>query len=287
MSGGQQLQQPVFEVDGWAANTVDDSGVEWWVTSEQGWTSTPPLRVTLADRPERHGAFDAPSYRGPRVITLEGTAVAPDRAAKESAKDRLAAVLADGSTLLPLVVTEPHGIRRALVRLTAETKIADRKAGAFEFSLTMTAPDPLRYSHGLNTAACPLPSSSGGLAFPLSFPLDFGAGSSGGRLLLQNQGTVPTWPVWRISGPCVEPVIANTATGEELAFGLALQDGEFLVIDTDARSVLLQGTASRRSSLLPGSDWFALRPGTTPVLFRARDYDPVARLSAEWRDAWL
>lgn len=247
---------------------------------------TPPLRLTLTDRPERHGAFDAPSYRGPRVITLEGTAVVPDRAAREAAKDRLAAVLADGSTLTPLVVTEPHRTRRALVRLTAETKIVDRKSG-FEFSLTMTAPDPLRYSYGLNTSTCPLPSSSGGVVFPLTFPLDFGSGSSGGRLLLENQGTAPTWPVWRIGGPCVQPVITNTATGEELAFELTLQEGEFLVIDTDARSVLLQGTASRRSALRPGSDWFPLRPGSTPVLFRAPDDAPAARLTAEWRDAWL
>ncbi|MFD4526411.1 phage tail protein [Streptomyces sp. NPDC058470] len=284
---GQQLQQPVFEVDGWAGNTVDDAGVEWWVTSEQGWASTPPVRLTLIDRPERHGAFDAPSYRGSRVITLEGTAIAPERMAREAAKDRLAAVLADGSALLPLVVTEPHRTRRALVRLTAETKIVDRKSGSFEFSLTMTAPDPLRYSYGLNASTCPLPSSSGGVTFPLSFPLNFGPGSSGGRLLLENKGTAPTWPTWRIAGPCVQPVITNTATGDELAFELTLQEGEFLLIDTDARSVLLQGTASRRSTLRPGSDWFPLRPGATPVLFRARDYAPAARLTAEWRDAWL
>ena len=79
------------------------------------------------------------------------------------------------------MVTEPHRTRRVLVRLSAESKIADRKAGAFEFSLTMTAPDPLRYSYGLNASSCPLPSSSGGVAFPLSFPLNFGSGSSGGR----------------------------------------------------------------------------------------------------------
>ncbi|MEV5849822.1 phage tail protein [Streptomyces sp. NPDC051985] len=284
---GQQLQQPVFEVDGWAGNTVDEDGVEWWVTSEQGWAATPPVRLTLTDRPERNGAFDAPSYRGPRVITLEGTAIAPDRAVREAAKDRLAAVLADGSGLVPLVVTEPHRVRRALVRLSAETKIVDRKAGVLEFSLTMTAPDPLRYSYGLNVRTCPLPSSSGGVSFPLTFPLDFGSGSSGGRLLLENAGTAPTWPVWRIGGPCVQPVITDTATGEELAFDLTLQDGEFLLVDTDARSVLLQGTASRRAALRPGSDWFPLRPGQNPVLFRARDFASAARLTAEWRDAWI
>lgn len=284
---GSTMQQPVFAVDGWAGNTVDESGVEWWVTKEEGWSSPPAVRLTLTDRPERDGAFDAPSYRAVRVVTLEGTAIAPDRISRELAKDRLAAVLADGSALVPLLVTEPHVTRQALVRLSAETKITDRKAGAFDFSLQMTAPDPLRYSFELNGASCPLPTSAGGLAFPLSFPLDFGKGSTGGRLSLRNAGTAPSWPVWRISGPCDGPVITNTVTGAEIAFGLTLRSGETLDVDTDARTVLLQGTASRRSFLLPGSDWFALRPGLTQVAFRAAQHDPQALLRAEWRDAWI
>jgi hypothetical protein len=283
---GTVLQQPVFTVDGWAGNTVDADGVEWWVTKEEGWASSPNVRLTLTDRPERDGAFDAPSYRSPRVITLEGTAVAPDRISKERAKDRFAAVLNDGSQLLPLVVTEPHVVRRAMVRLSSESKVMDMKAGAFEFSVQVTAPDPLRYSAELRTATCPLPSSAGGVKFPLSFPLDFGPGSSGGRLSLDNAGTVATWPTWRISGPCADPVIVNTQTGEELAFQIRLAAGEVLVVDTDARTVLLQGLASRRSAMLPHSRWFPLLRGGIDIAFRAATYDPAARLTAEWRDAW-
>ncbi|HEX6468497.1 MAG TPA: hypothetical protein VF069_05325 [Streptosporangiaceae bacterium] len=281
------LQLPVFAVDGWAGNTVDDDGVEWWVTTEDGWASSPAIRLALSDRPERDGAFDSPSYRGARVITLEGVAIAPDRISKERAKDRIAAVLADGGGLRPLVVSEPHGTRRALVRLSAETKIADRKAGVFEFSVQLTAPDPLRYSDGLNAANCPLPSSSGGVRFPLTFPLDFGVGSAGGRLVLQNAGTAPTWPFWRIAGPCRSPVITDTVTGAELVFALDLQAGETLDVDTDARTVLLQGTASRRAALLPSSRWFPLRPGTTQVAFRAAEFDAAALLTVEWHDAWM
>ena len=85
------LQIPVYTVDGWAANTVDDNGVEWWVTEETGWSSTPPVRLDLADRPQRDGTFDAPTFRGARVLTIEGTAVAPDPDSRERAKDRLEA----------------------------------------------------------------------------------------------------------------------------------------------------------------------------------------------------
>ncbi|AGM09049.1 phage distal tail protein [Amycolatopsis keratiniphila] len=283
---GTVLQQPVFTVDGWAGNTVDAEGVEWWVTKEEGWASSPAVRLTLTDRPERDGAFDAPSYRSPRVITLEGTAVAPDRISKERAKDRLAAVLNDGSRLFPLVVTEPHVVRRAMVRLSGESKILDKKAGAFEFSVQVTAPDPLRYSAELRVATCPLPSAAGGLKFPLTFPLDFGTGATGGRLSLENTGTVAAWPTWKIGGPCADPVIINTQTGEELAFQIQLAAGEVLVVDTDARTVLLQGLASRRSVMLPHSRWFPLGRGGIDIAFRAAAYDPATRLTAEWRDAW-
>ncbi|RSM63678.1 phage tail protein [Amycolatopsis sp. WAC 01376] len=283
---GTVLQQPVFSVDGWAGNTVDAEGVEWWVTKEEGWASSPAVRLTMTDRPERDGAFDAPSYRSPRVITLEGTAIAPDRISKERAKDGLAAVLNDGSRLFPLVVTEPHAVRRAMVRLSGESKIMDKKAGAFEFSVQVTAPDPLRYSAELRVATCPLPSSAGGLSFPLAFPLDFGTGATGGRLSLENNGTVAAWPTWKISGPCADPVLINTQTGEELAFQIQLAAGEVLVVDTDARTVLLQGLASRRSVMLPHSRWFPLVRGGIDVAFRAGAYNPAARLTAEWRDAW-
>lgn len=283
---GTVLQLPTFAVDGWTGNTADADGVEWWVTKEEGWASAPPLRLALVDRPERDGAFDAPAYRSPRVITLEGTAVAPDRIRKEQAKDRLAAVLADGTGLRPLVVTEPHLTRWALVRLSAETKIVDRKAGAFDFSLQLTAPDPLRYSAELRRQVCGLLRPGGGLRFPLSFPLDFGEGSFGGRLLPANTGTAPTWPRWRITGPCRDPVIANLRTGEELAFALTLRTGETLEVDTDARTVLLRGLASRRSALLPASRWFPLPPGTTPIVFRAAEFAD-GTLTVEWREAWI
>jgi hypothetical protein len=285
----QILQLPVYTVDTWAANTLDDSGVEWWVTNESGWSSTPPVRLELANRPQRDGTFDAPSFRGARVVTLEGTAIAPDADTKERAKDRLAAVLADGSALAELAVTERLMTRRALVRLSSETKIADTTPYTFAWSVQLTAPDPFRYGAQQYTALSGLPKPGNGLVFPLTgwgtTGLDFGEPSDG-ALSLSNAGTVTTWPVWTITGPCVEPVVRNSATGESLGFGLSLGDGDVLVVDVAARTVRLNG-ASRRASLLPGSTWFGLRPGNTGVEFDARRTDTTAVLSVVWRDAWI
>jgi Phage tail protein len=282
----QALQLPVYTVDGWSANTVDDDGVEWWVTEESGWSTTPSIRLELANRPQRDGTFDAPSYRGARVITIDGTAVAPDPDTRERAKDRLAAVLADGSASAELIVRDRLLVRRALVRLSADTKIVDTTPYTFTWSIQLTAPDPVRYGADLHTALCGLPQPGLGIPFPIvKWPLDFGE-ASGGSLVLGNAGTITTWPVWTITGPCDQPVIRRPATGESLGFGVSLTAGDVLVVDVAARTVRLGGV-SRRAALLPGSKWFGIPPGSSGVEFDARRTDTPALLSAAWRDAWI
>jgi hypothetical protein len=281
----QVLALPVFTVDGWAGNTVDGDGVEWWVTKEDGWSSGPDVRLELSDRPQRDGSFDAPSFRSARVITLEGTAIAPDEDSKERAKDRIAAVLADGRRLAEMTVAERTVTRGAAVRLAAGAKVVDTTPISFEWSLQMTAPDPLRYGVEAYTASCGLPRPGAGLAFPVGFPLQFGD-AQGGSLAVANAGTAVSWPLWTITGPCAQPVIRNDSTGERLAFGLRLLEGDVLTVDVAARTVWLGG-ASRRAALLPRSAWFGLPPGSTSIGFDAFDTQESGTLTAVWRDAWL
>ncbi|TQN28269.1 tail protein [Haloactinospora alba] len=288
----EQLQLPVYTVDDWSGNTRDNRGVEWWVTGDEGWTGSPPPRVELTDRPQRHGAFDAASYRSPRVITLEGVAIAPDRRTKEEAKDRFAALLADGSALRPLVVREHTATRRVEVRLTDESRLRDTTPHAFEWSLQVTAPDPNRYSARQHTRFTPVPTRGPGVDFPLTFPLDFGR-TSGGRFTLTNAGTIPTAPVWHIDGPCENPAIQELNGDGLLEFDISLTARQRLTVDVDARTVVLGSATSRRASLRAYSRWFPLRPGDNTILFRTTRGGPDPRpddrpgLHARWRDAWL
>ncbi|MEU0789154.1 phage tail protein [Amycolatopsis sp. NPDC005961] len=279
------LVLPVYEVDGWAGNTIDPDGVEWWVTKEDGWSGGPGVRLELSDRPQRDGSFDAPSFRSARVITLEGTAIAPDGSARERAKDRMAALLADGTRLTPLVVAERTVRRSARVRLSSAIKIVDTTPVSFDWSVQVTAPDPLRYGEDLHVETCGLPRPAPGMTFPVRFPLVFGRGE-GGTLALANSGTATVRPVWTITGPCVQPAIRNDSTGERMAFSLSLAEGDVLTVDSAARTVFL-GEASRRATLLPRSAWFGLPPGSTAVGFEAFDNTATGRLTVRWHDAWI
>lgn len=278
-----------FTLDGWACGVVDDAGVQWRLLEVDGWHGRAGVgvRSARADRPGRDGQLRGRSYRTERVITLAGLAYAPDAATLDAAGETIASLCDDASVLHTLVGTDASGIdKQAAVELNAESKFTHQTDRVASWQIQLAAPDPLRYATTASTASCGLATTSGGLSFPLVFPLDFGPGAGGGTLALANAGTTATWPTWTITGPVTNPVIVNTGTGERLALTLTIDAGQQLTLDTDARTVMLAGVASRRGALGATSTWFPLRPGTTAVAFQAASYDPAANLAATWRSAW-
>jgi hypothetical protein len=283
------LAAHTFTIDGWTCGAVDDAGVEWRLTDVQGWFGRAGVGVRTArdDRPGRHGQLRGPAYRTERVISLGGVARAPDATTLDVAGDLFAAICDNDDVLHTLVGTDASGIaKQAAVELNAESKFEHQTDTVAAWQLQFAAPDPLRYAVTPSTGNCGLATTSGGLAFPLTFPLDFGPGAGGGTLLLLNAGNTTTWPVWTITGPVTNPVILNTATGERLALSLTIDAGQQLTLDTDARTVILQGVASRRGSLAATSTWFPLKKGATAVAFQAASYDPAVSLAVAWRSAW-
>jgi Siphovirus-type tail component, C-terminal domain len=191
--------------------------------------------------------------------------------------------------LSTLVVTQTgYQTRQAQVRRSSDVKTEPMSPTSFRWSIILVAPDPRRYSNAATSLSAGLPQvGSGGLVFPLVFPLTFGSGTSGGQLLLTNNGTMATWPSWDILGPVTGPVITNLDTGQRLAFDPAftVAAGQHLLINPDAKTVFLGGV-SRRASLFI-AEWFDVPPGSVNVRFSsASGADPAALLTATWRDAW-
>lgn len=284
------------ELDGWAAGggdtngVLDAHGVRWRIRRFDGWHDGPAPRTSLTDRAGEHGSFDGPAFLQSRLLTLEGVAIAPTYAAALRARDIVASVCGDPSLgLSALVVTKPgRPTMRMLVRRSDWTKTGAESPLILRWSMILVAPDPRRYADTLSSQSIGLPvSGTGGLVFPLVFPLTFGTGLSGGNMALTSGGTIATWPTWSVLGPVTGPVITNVDTGEKLEFDttFTVPAGQTMVIDTDAKTVLLQGI-NRRDRLFV-AQWFDLPPGTTNIRFgSASGSDPAALLTAQWRDAW-
>ena len=146
--------------------------------------------------------------------------------------------------------------------------------------------DPVMYSGTEHVEQLMLPITTGGLEFPVQFPVTFAATTIAGRVPITNAGTAEVGLRLRIDGPVQEPRVSLLvgSTSLVLRFGVTLTAGQWLDIDTAARTVYMNGTASRRGNA--SGDWPMLPPGTHELAFDAAVYDAAAQLTVTWRDGW-
>lgn len=264
------------------------------ISNLTGWLDMPPTRSTPVDRPGRHGAFPSQLRASARVVEVEFTLA--DINDDYTALGRLidATALGEDDAEEPLVIwagTDTAQMVMARCEKRAIPTDQDWSVGDHRATVQwVAATNPRRQSVALHTQTIGLPATSvGGLVFPLVFPLDFGSGHGGGRLVAINAGNAPSWPTFTLTGPLTGPIISNQDTGAQLIFDptFVLTAGQQLVIDTDQRTVTLSGV-SRRDRLVT-AQWFPLaKTSATNVGFsHVGTYDPAASFRADWRDSWI
>jgi hypothetical protein len=283
--------RPWYALDGWLGNATDDYGCQWVITGEDGWGSAAPARAAVAEREADDGGIDAPTYEGPRVITLEGTCIAPNKLEQNAAKDRLNAVAYTSRDLYPLVVTETHLERTALVRRSGGAKVADKGPVAFEFSLALVAPDPRKYALDAASVDVSLAGSVAvvGRTYPRTYPKTYGTAgaTSTPSATITNVGNRDTGAVITLTGGIYRPGVMHVGTGAALRFDITMLDTDQLVIDLLNRTAVLNGTVSRRSSLMVGSAWFLVPPGASQVRMLGTSTGSTgAAMNVTYHSAW-
>lgn len=267
---------------------VDSSGINWGLATLEGWDSS-DVRSEYTEREADHGSWASPVYLGARPITLTGTITAPDRGTLEAAMEqlRVAAALTDTTLVVyELAVPKQCTVRRSGKPLLAY--VTDRIA---TYSVMVTAADPRRYSTTLQSGTASLPSTTGGLTFPATFPITFSATTVSGQINAVNSGTFETRPVLTVAGPVTAPSVAALypdGTVKQLIYSLDLQSGDVLTIDTDAHTVILNGNVSRRRFMTAPSGWPTIPAASTVAYqFQSSTYNASATLTATWRSAWM
>lgn len=130
-----------------------------------------------------------------------------------------------------------------------------------------------------------LPSVSGGLTWPVAWPQVWPAQATRGTVVVTNGGTAATYPRLVIHGPVQEPRVTHVQSGRTLAWGMSLEAGQWLDVDTARRTSLINGQVSR-SGQMTSREWFELPPGDSEIAFAAAIYDPAAQLTVTFRSAW-
>lgn len=258
-----------------------------------GWHGLPEVDSGNTPRPSRHGAWPGRKLAQQRIITLTGPVRCP-AAELPDVLDQLedATVLPDDEQEYPLVVRE-RDAPLAVWAVCTGREIASglrMSAGIPTYSLQFVASDPRRYTTFQERATIYPPAASGGLDFPLVFPLDFGQAGTGGSRILTNRGNTATWPVIDLHGAMGTPRLVNSRTGHQLEIGMQLAPVDVLTIDTYAGTITLNGTADRLYELTslsgPVQDMY-LKPGANDVALTAATWQDSARAQVRWRHAKL
>ena len=270
-----------------ALGRVDAAGVAWHLQEMEGWDGS-EVRAEYQAREFDHGSWASPVYLSERPITLAGKIVAPDITALDGAMEALRTAAALTATTLTVYEAIP---KQCTVRRSGKPLIRPISDRVAEYSLLVTAADPRRYATSLQSDTTGLPATTGGLAVPATPPLTLSATTVSGTIDAPNAGTIETRPTFIIAGPVTQPqILVQQPDGsvQSLIYSQNLVAGEELVIDCDAKTVILDGTASRRRYLSVPLGWPYIPASDEAVIqFQSTAYDAAAMLTAQWRSAWL
>ena len=252
-----------------------------------GWRDTADVAVADSLRPQAHGAYAGSVYADAATVTftfmLRGTP-----AAKLLALAAIEAHTPLDGVERELVVDDGSGAEYRLGRVIARSIPQDRhfEHGPLECSIQWRCADPRRYALTEQSATVGLPTTTGGLAYPLTYPLDYGTSTAGQRTAT-NAGNADAPATLVFRGPLTNPELVNLDHWK-LGFDLTLGDGETLTVNTSEGTALLAGTADRHYTITTASDPLErclLAPGDNRLTLLADA--GTGSVDVTWHDARL
>lgn len=186
----------------------------------------------------------------------------------------------------------------ARVRRRAITIDTSYSSGLATATYEFFCPDPRYYDNTLQTTDLINATAVAGRTYnrvytaaatptanPYETGMSYGGGSSAANLIT-NSGWTTTYPLITIQGPCINPKVTDVTDGSFLLIDATLGTEDTLVLNTDYRTVTLNGV-NRRALLNNSSTWFAAPPGTSYYTFLATGTDGNTSCLVEWRNAYI
>lgn len=273
-------------------NLLTGGDTTYSLVQVEGLADMPAVRPADQALMRRHGSHPGDDFVDVRQVVLTYELYTADNTAFAAAVEALQLAYRPGGDEEPLVFQIPGVADGAKARVWCRPRRRQMPINLEWFHripiaiVEMVATDPLVYANTESEGSATLPSAGGGMTFPETPPITFGTVSTGGTITAVNGGSFDTGITFRVDGPATDPRIESLTAGKTIAVNITLATGEFLVIDTKARTVLLGGTTSRYSFLDATSRWFDLAPGSNEITFRASTAT-AATLTMRWRSSWL
>jgi hypothetical protein len=261
----------------------DADGVLITCEKVTGWGS-PGSKSQGQSREGEHGSSPAPNPKlEQRVMQISGRIDAPTRLLRQQTELRLEAAL--GLHLFDMTVVDAIQLTVQAQR-SGQITVDDDTDTASNWLAELTCPDPRRYGEAKDLTLN-LPSVSGGVQFPIRFPLRFTGTMDSGDAPATNAGNEDAPAKITFTGPLTSPRLTNQTTGQWVQYNDTLATAsDFVVIYLRNPLVaLLQGTALRSGKVSTGGGGtWGIKPGANQLGFRAGGGSGTAFI--EWSDTY-
>lgn len=286
-----ELGTNVLDFDQWPTHGVIASSVD---------LGFPAVREVITDLPDQDGSYDETAYVGPRVVTITGNLGPGTNGSRGAARTALAPFLSASARPQLIVALDDDVSQMSLTMRPADyTGVVGPGGSTTNFTASWKCADPLAYGLATNEVDI-YPGSAGSVGrkypktFNYTYPVTPGAG---GTSFITTSGNYKAFPVLQIDGPVTDPTIiwldpiTRIPTGPQIVIaGLTVSLGDYLQIDTKARTVYLNGdpNANRYAFLdFEATTWGPLESGTNLLRFTTPSSVPPAVARVFWRDAFL
>jgi len=161
--------------------------------------------------------------------------------------------------------------------------------------LEFTCPNPSFYDPLSQTASI-TGTTPVGLVFPAAFGLVRGTGTwvfhahdELGQAAISYPGTFRSYPVITVTGPYTTMKLVNNATGAEIVFGVAREDGESLTIDIEAQTVVDTNGVDCFTDLSTANlvDFYLKPDESNSILVEATDSDTNTSATIEYYERYI
>lgn len=273
-----------ISLNGVVLNSLDESGCTWIIHDIEGWWNLPSLEIFDDPRtPYEDGSYYASGRYNPRSITITGRIIPPPGdvrpviTARNTLNNALNIVRETGEFIVKEGPDKMAYVQLGDVPLTSFNTIANH----LEFSISLRAADPRKFSAESHVLSLPIASRSVGRKYARVFPQTYSLSGHSGRTAVLNDGTYVTDGFLRVHGPVKNPRIRHLGRGVYLKFDAEVGIDEYIEIDLQNRSITFSGGQPGRRFLTTDSEWFSIDPGvnilefTGSTVLEPREYSPA------------
>lgn len=266
--------------------------------------STLSTRQTKTGKQGEHGIYDSLSFYEERLLPFDGEIVASSQSNRKTMERALQSELAlsavqdfsgDDGYVLVKFTDEDGTLLQCYAKILDPPKfdvLDNTDPTRRGFTFVMLAKDPILYSQTLDSETG-IETYEGtnfmvveGSAPTVPFQLYEMTALSA---TCENSGTIGAPPVITVSGPTTGPYVTNTTTGLKLDLdGLTLANGESVIIDVSAKTILKNDGTDLSGYLTGDSEWWVLAPGTNELTLLDDTPSIIeAGLQVQWRDSYI